>query len=207
MSCQKRGFLPAQRTKGVVFPLCRRLIYNRVRSKKLGVPLPLRLNNQEQVMVAELRKIDKSLYETDYNLWVLEMVDKLQRRELESLDWENLIEEVTDLSRRDRNKLASLLTRLLEHLLKLGYWRAEKERNQNHWRREILNFRLQVKRLLKDSPSLKPYLLEIFNECYEDGRKLARESSGLLIDHFPEQPIANLDQILDETWFPPSSED
>jgi hypothetical protein len=158
-------------------------------------------------MVAEPRKLDKSLYETDYNLWVVETVSQLQRRDVNALDWENLIEEVEALSRRDKNKLASLLTRLLEHLLKLGYWRAEKERNQNHWRREILNFRLQVKRLLKDSPSLKPYLLEIFNQCYKDGRKLARDSSGLLISHFPEQPIANLDQILDEDWFPPSAEE
>jgi hypothetical protein len=54
----------------------------------------------------------------------------------------------------------------------------------------------------KDSPSLKPYLLEIFNQCYKDGCKLARDSSGLLISHFPEQPIANLDKILDEDWLP-----
>lgn len=72
-------------------------------------------------MVAELRKTNTSLYETDYNLWILETVQKLQCRDLENLDWEYLIEEVLSLSRRDRHKLASLLTRLFEHLLKLGY--------------------------------------------------------------------------------------
>jgi hypothetical protein len=158
-------------------------------------------------MVAELRKIDKSLYETDYNLWVLEMVDKLQRRDLDALDWENLIEEVMDLSRRDKHRLESLLTRLLEHLLKLGYWHSEKERNQNHWRREIRNFRLQIKRLLKDSPSLKSYLSQIFDECYQNGRELARDSSGLLLGNFPEQPMASLEQTLDKDWFPSSPED
>ena len=39
-------------------------------------------------MVAELRKTNKSLYETDYNLWVLETVQKLQCRDLDDLDWE-----------------------------------------------------------------------------------------------------------------------
>jgi hypothetical protein len=95
-------------------------------------------------MVAELQKINKSLYETDYNLWVLETVQKLQSRDLGALDWEDLIEEVEDLSCHDRYKLASLLTRLLEHLLELGYWDSEKGRNQNHGKREIRNFRLQI---------------------------------------------------------------
>ena len=153
-------------------------------------------------MVAELRKSNKSLYETDYNLWVLETVAKLKSKDLDDLDWENLIEEVLSLSRRDKHKLASLLTRLLEHLLKLGYWYSEKERNQNHWKREIRNFRLQIDRLLSDSPSLKPYLLEIFDKCYKNGISLASDSSGLSLEDFPEQPIATLEQVLDEDWLP-----
>ncbi|AGF51433.1 slr1813 [Synechocystis sp. PCC 6803] len=153
-------------------------------------------------MVAELRKTNTSLYETDYNLWILETVQKLQCRDLENLDWEYLIEEVLSLSRRDRHKLASLLTRLFEHLLKLGYWHSEKERNRNHWRREIRNFRLQIDRLLSDSPSLKPYLSEIFDKCYKNGISLASDSSGLSIENFPEQPIATFEQVLDEDWLP-----
>jgi len=155
-------------------------------------------------MVAKLRKTNKSLYETDYNLWVLETVQKLQSQDLDALDWKNLIEEVLSLSRQDKHKLASLLTRLFEHLLKLVYWYSEKERNQNYWKREIRNFRLQIDRLLSDSPSLKPYLSEIFDKCYKDGIGLASDSSGLSLEDFPERPIANLEQILDEDWFPAS---
>jgi hypothetical protein len=153
-------------------------------------------------MVAELQKTNKSLYEKDFNFWVLETVQKLQRRDLENLDWENLIEEVLSLSRRDKHKLASLLTRLFEHLLKLGYWYSAKERNQNHWKREVRNFRLQINRLLSDSPSLKPYLLEIFDKCYKNGIGLASDSSGLSLESFPEKPIATLEQVLDEDWLP-----
>ncbi len=78
-------------------------------------------------MVAELNINAKSLYDTDYNLWVIKTVQQLKNKDLESLDWENLIEEVLDLSRRDKRKMESLLTRLIEHLLKLGYWESEKE--------------------------------------------------------------------------------
>ena len=45
-----------------------------------------------------------------------------------SLDLENLIEEVSDLSRREKKKLKNLLIKLFEHLLKLTYWRATPRR-------------------------------------------------------------------------------
>lgn len=90
---------------------------------------------EEGCMVAELRKTNTNLYETDYNLWVLETVAKLKSRDLDGLDWDNLIEEVEDLSRRDKKKLKSLLRLLCEHLLKLTYWQSELQRNEGHWRK------------------------------------------------------------------------
>ncbi len=154
------------------------------------------------IMVAELKQKEKSLYDTDYNLWVLETVKQLENRDLDSLDWENLIEEVWDLSRRDKRKMENLLIRLVEHLLKLGYWECEKHRNKGHWEAEIANFRKQIKRELKASPSLKRYLQEIWLESYQDGREIASKRSQLPINNFPEKPIANLEQILDENWLP-----
>ncbi|MGK7883609.1 MAG: DUF29 domain-containing protein [Crocosphaera sp.] len=99
----------------------------------------------------------KYLYETDYDRWVLQTVQQLQDKNYEAIDWENLIDEVMDLGRRQRDKLISLLTRLFEHLLKLAYWESEREYNYRGWNGEIQNFRIQIKRLLKDSPSLKVY--------------------------------------------------
>jgi hypothetical protein len=143
-----------------------------------------------------------SLYEMDYNLWVLETVKKLQAQDFSTLDLENLIEEVVDLGRRDKRKLENLLTRLIEHLLKLAYWDAERERNIGHWQGEIRTFRKQIKKELRDSPSLKNYCHEIFEECYQDAREIVRDKSQLPIEHFPQVPIAKLEQILDLEWFP-----
>ncbi|MGL5033000.1 MAG: DUF29 domain-containing protein [Microcystaceae cyanobacterium] len=153
-------------------------------------------------MVAELQPQLKSLYDTDYHLWVTETVKQLQNRELDSLDWENLIEEVSDLSRRNQKKLKSLLKLLFEHLLKLKYWQAEIDRNQNHWKREIRNFRQQIKDELEDSPSLTRYFVNIIPDCYQSARKLISDETGLNPNAFPEAAIASLEQILDEDWLP-----
>ena len=153
-------------------------------------------------MQTEIENKQKSLYDTDYNLWVIETVKQLENRDLNSLDLENLIEEVLDLSRRDKKKLKNLLRRLFEHLLKLKYWESESERNRCHWRGEIANFRQQIRDELEDSPSLKPYLQEIFNSCYKDGREIASQRSGLSLNTFPENSIATIEQVLDENWLP-----
>jgi predicted transcriptional regulator len=153
-------------------------------------------------MVLEFKQKQKSLYDTDYNLWVLETVKKLENRDFDSLDWENLIEEVSDLSRREKKKLKSLLRKLFEHLIKIKYWKSEIERNKRHWQGEITNFRKQIKDELEDSPSLKHYLLEILEECYQDGREIASQKSGLPVKIFPEKAFAPLEQILDENWLP-----
>ena len=153
-------------------------------------------------MVTEFKQKQQNLYDTDYNLWVLETVKKLQNSDFNGVDWDNLIEEVLDLSKREKRRLESLLTRLFEHLLKLKYWQSEKEQNIGHWEAEILNFRKQIKKELKTSPSLKPYFREIFEECYQDGREIAAKRSRLPLNTFPETPIANLEQVLDENWLP-----
>ncbi len=153
-------------------------------------------------MVAEPRKTNKSLYETDYNLWVLETVAKLKSQDLDGLDWENLIEEVEALSRRDKKKLKSLLRLLFEHLLKLSYWKSELNNNRGHWRGEIINFRQLIKDELADSPSLRGYLASIYETCYQNGRIAAAERSQLPLSTFPEKPIATLEQVLDEDWLP-----
>ena len=153
-------------------------------------------------MVSDLEQLQKSLYDTDYNLWIEETVQKLQAKNFENLDLENLIEEVSDLSRREKKKLKNLLIKLFEHLLKLTFWEAEREYNRGHWEGEILNFRQQINDELEDSPSLKPYLLDIFLECYQKGRAIASKRSQLPLNTFPSSPIGNLEQILDEDWLP-----
>jgi hypothetical protein len=59
-----------------------------------------------------------SLYETDYVAWADEQALLLEQKRWDELDLVNLVEEVRDLGRRERDALESQLTRLLMHLLK-----------------------------------------------------------------------------------------
>jgi len=102
----------------------------------------------------------------DYNQWIKETVNQLRERNFNEVDWDNLIEELESMGKSDKRAILSLLTRLLEHLLKLSYWEVEKERSGNHWAAEIVNFRAQIQHHLEDSPSLKPELEAMYAKAY-----------------------------------------
>ena len=126
----------------------------------------------------------------------------MRRGDFQAVDWQNLLEELADLGKNNRRALKSLLTRLLEHLLKLTYWQSQRDYNQAGWKKEIRNFRLQIADLLADSPSLKSYLREILAKCYLDARNLLIDETELDASIFPLEVLANLEEILDENWLP-----
>jgi hypothetical protein len=152
-------------------------------------------------MVTSTQPTTQTLYDQDYYLWLKTTINQLRTRQFSAVDLENLLEELETMGKSEKRAIESLLTNLLVHLLKLKCWDSERERNQGHWQGEVRTFRRQIKKSLKDSPSLKPYILEIFDECYQDARKEASDRSQLPIDTFPVIPIGSLEQILDENWF------
>ena len=143
-----------------------------------------------------------NLYDSDYQLWLENTINQLRRGDFQAVDWPNLLEELADLGKNNRRALKSLLTRLLEHLLKLTYWQSQRDYNQAGWKKEIRNFRLQIADLLADSPSLKSYLREILAKCYLDARNLLVDETKLDASIFPGEVLANLEEILDENWLP-----
>ncbi len=138
-----------------------------------------------------------NLYETDYNQWIQETVQKLRNRNFNDVDWDNLIEEIESMGKNDKRALLSLLTRLLEHLLKLSYWESEKQRSGNHWAAEIVNFRSQIQTRLEDSPSLRSQLKEMYAKVYPVAIKSVSKLFSL-----PEDANISLSQAHDEDWFP-----
>ncbi len=143
--------------------------------------------------------MDRVKYEQDYYQWTQAMVKALRERDYVSLDWDNLIDEIDDMGKSQKRAIESLLMRLTEHLLKLKYWEVEKTRNTKHWRSEVVNFRILLDKRLKDSPSLKANLEEIYEDIFPGCKRSVGELFNL-----PEQVELNLEQILDENWFPDS---
>ncbi|XFA73592.1 DUF29 domain-containing protein [Thermosynechococcaceae cyanobacterium Okahandja] len=143
-----------------------------------------------------------SLYDTDYQLWLDQTVAQLKERDFSNLDLENLIEEIESLGRSEKHAISSYLMRLCEHLLKIKYWDAERDACLRAWKREVMNFRLQIQERLETSPSLKSFLQAIFAKQYKNGRKLFLNASDLNASLIPQEPDFTLEQALDEDWLP-----
>jgi Domain of unknown function DUF29. len=62
----------------------------------------------------------KELYEKDFYLWVMENLKLLKNGEYDLVDWENLLEEIEDMARRELKSLISLMAVIMEHLYR---WR------------------------------------------------------------------------------------
>ncbi|MFO5476281.1 MAG: DUF29 domain-containing protein [Dolichospermum sp.] len=113
-----------------------------------------------------------SLYEQDYLLWIEDIVHKLRNRDIEGLDIDNLIEEIEDLGRSDKRELENRLAELLEHILKRNYVHIPD--CYRGWVELIIKQRIGIRKLLKNSPSLKPYFSQVFDEAYADALKIVR---------------------------------
>jgi Domain of unknown function DUF29 len=137
-----------------------------------------------------------NLYEQDFNQWLEVMKVKIQNLDLETMDWNNLLEEIDDMGKSEKRSLENYLERLVEHVLKLQYWDDEYERNFRHWRGEVINFRNRLKRLLRRSPSLKKYMSEVYPEIFADAVDSKRSEFDIPNDCFIE-----LEQILNQDYF------
>ncbi|OYD92275.1 hypothetical protein CDG76_22200 [Nostoc sp. 'Peltigera membranacea cyanobiont' 210A] len=139
------------------------------------------------------------LYETDFYDWTQKQVSLLKTQQWEQLDTVNLIEEIETFGRRERQELRNRLGVLLGHLLK---WQFQPEKRSNSWLGTIREQRVQIKLLLQDSPSLKPYLDEVFFSVYELGLALAIRETELGENVFPEICPYTLDQTLNPKFLP-----
>lgn len=82
--------------------------------------------------------ITHALYETDYPLWLEKQAIALRNRDVNVLDWENLLEEIEYLGNEQINAVNSLLKQIMIHRLKLDY--ASEIYSRHHWKCGINSF-------------------------------------------------------------------
>jgi hypothetical protein len=136
------------------------------------------------------------LYEQDFNLWAEQMTIAVRERDVNQIDWENLTEEVDDLSKSEKRSLESYLERLVELILKLQYWHDEYDRNYKHWSAEVINFRNRLKRITKRSPSLNKYMSEVYPDIFLDAVEAKQSEFDI-----PDGCFIPLKTILDKDYF------
>ncbi|GBF81496.1 hypothetical protein AsFPU1_2910 [Aphanothece sacrum FPU1] len=78
-------------------------------------------------MTTEIYQFDCKLYDQDFLLWLETTINNLQKRQLSRLDYDNLIEELSAMGRKEKHALESNLIIILLHLLKWQY-QPEKKR-------------------------------------------------------------------------------
>ena len=152
-------------------------------------------------MMTSPRIADKasSLYEADYLAWIETNLEKLKGKNYDSVDWENLLEEISDMARREKRGLRSHLSVVLLHLLK---WHYQPERRTRSWLGSIAEHRNRIQDALQDSPSLKTYLEEFCVKAYRNAVKVAIAETGLPADKFPKDCPYAIAQILDDEFLP-----
>lgn len=134
-------------------------------------------------------------YEEDLYLWAFEQAKFLKEHKYEKLDMENLIEEIESLGKSQRSALRSFLRVLLMHLLKIEY---QPEKHSSSWDVSVFNSRTDAKYVLKENPSLKHKLKQIFNEAYKLARYGASLETHLELEIFPEECPWTIKEVLGE---------
>jgi len=138
-------------------------------------------------------------YEDDLFAWTQEQAALLRAHAVDGLDWENLAEEIESMGGRDRRELESRLAVVLLHLLK---WQAQPALRGSSWRKSLRTQRREIRKLLKQSPSLRREVPGLIREAYADAVKDAIDETGLRADAFPSACPYAPDAVLDEDHLP-----
>ncbi|MFZ4728264.1 MAG: DUF29 domain-containing protein [Pseudanabaena sp.] len=134
------------------------------------------------------------LYEVDFYAWTQEQSALLSRGQWQSLDIENLVEEIESLGKQQKQELRNRLGVLIGHLLK---WEFQPELRGKSWRSTIIEQRDRIKLHLKDNPSLKSYLDEVVIEAHRLALSLVVRETPLDYPDLPSDCPYAIAQILD----------
>ncbi|MDG2991693.1 DUF29 domain-containing protein [Candidatus Synechococcus calcipolaris G9] len=136
-----------------------------------------------------------TLYNTDFYGWIQEQGALLRARKFDQLDLAHLIEEIESLGRQEQRELRNRLGILLGHLLK---WHYQPKGRSKSWRATIREQRQEIRRHLKENPSLKPYLEEAITIGYEKGLHLVDRETPLDPQELPPSCPFSQIQIFEE---------
>ena len=145
------------------------------------------------------KNLIQSLYETDFYAWTQQQAKLLKHREWSQLDLPNLIEEIESLGKQQRAELRNRLSILIGHLLK---WEYQVSKRSRSWVNTICIQRIDILELLKENPSLKPYLEEDLQAAYIKGVILASGETNLPRKTFPENCPYGLEDIFSDHFYP-----
>jgi len=139
------------------------------------------------------------LYETDFYAWIQRQADALRTRNISGLDFENLIEEIESMGRREKCELESRIEALLVHFLK---WQHQPSFRTKSWQLTIEEQRRRIADHLNENPSLKSKIPETIESAYHYAIYGAIRETGLAKATFPAQCSWTFEQAMDPDFWP-----
>jgi hypothetical protein len=103
------------------------------------------------------------------------------------------------LGKREQAALESRLAILMSYLLKWDYPSAKRSKS---WQATIQLQRIRIERLLRQSPSLQPFLADVLPDAYSEAVLLAVKETGQDRKMFPNECPYSLGEILSEKDIP-----
>ena len=134
-------------------------------------------------------------YDTDVYAWsqrqggLLRRLAAGERVNDADLDWPNIAEEIETVGRSERAAVASHIATIIEHLIKLQASPATEPRPG--WIMTIDRSRIEIERLLEDSPSLRRDVSAIVARETVRARRSARKA----LDVHREQPRVEIESL------------
>jgi hypothetical protein len=148
---------------------------------------------------------DGPRYEDDFYAWTRHQAEVLRTMPVSDnrFDREHLAEEIEDLGKSERDAVRSQIRRVIEHLLKLAYSRAERPRFD--WMHNVSDTRAALEDKL--SPTLRRDVEARLERLYVQARRNAALSLRNFGEHgaaqaFPDKCPYSLDEICQEDWYP-----
>lgn len=138
-------------------------------------------------------------YEEDFALWSAEQAALVRAKKLDRADLENIAEEIESLGRGQKQEIQSRLAVILIHLLK---WQFQADKRSSSWASSIAMNRLEIERILEDSPSLRSYPEAALTRAYRGAPKVAALETGLAQADFPAYCPYTAEQALDDEFWP-----
>ena len=151
-------------------------------------------------------RTNTTLYDTDFYAWVQDQAALLAARRFEELDLPHLVEELQLLGNSERGELSNRLSVLLAHLLKLQIAAARLpyvyDRAQRGWHLTGTEQRLQLRKLLRRNPSLRPTVPDELPDAYAIARLQAALALGVDEASVPQACPWTSEQVLKADFWP-----
>jgi hypothetical protein len=150
-------------------------------------------------------------YDRDFDSWIQQHIALLKQGRVNEIDVEHLIEELEDMGKSNPRELENRFVILIAHLLKWQFQLKQlsekwQEFDGRSWQRSIIEQRSQIRKLLKNVPSLKKHIQNAVIEAYPYALGIAIKETKLPSSTFPDSCLYTIDQLLDEDFYPESQD-